>query len=143
LYQSDATTKQFTNFAAKEVYSYAALQNGYQQVKKTGLLINNHVLEIQQSLVGNNAGFRKIPGTMLKNDSTGEVVYTPPQDESQIRSFMNNLEEFINDDTLNDADPLIKMRLSITNLKTFTHSTMAMAEQVVTSTFSIWLSKGC
>lgn len=112
LYKSDAATKQFANFAAKEVYSYAAaLQNGYQQVKKSGLLVNNHILEIQQALVENSAGFRKIPGTMLKNDQTGEVVYTPPQDESQIRTLMNNLEQFINDDTLNDGDPLIKMAI--------------------------------
>lgn len=112
LYQSDAATKQFANFAAKEVYSYAAaLQNGYQKVKKTGLLVNNHILEIQQALVENDAGFRKIPGTMLKNDQTGEVVYTPPQDESQIRLLMNNLEKFINDDSLSDVDPLIKMAI--------------------------------
>ncbi|MDP1880767.1 MAG: Fic family protein [Parachlamydiaceae bacterium] len=112
LYKSDAKAKQFANFAAKEVYSYAAaLQNGYQQVKKTGLLVNNHILEIQQALVENGAGFRKIPGTMLKNDQTGEVVYTPPQDESQIRTLMNNLEQFINDDNLSDADPLIKMAI--------------------------------
>jgi Fic family protein len=112
LYKSDATTKQFANFAAKEVYSYAAaLQNGYQQVKKTGLFVNNHILEIQQALVENGAGFRKIPGTMLKNDQTGEVVYTPPQDEGQIRTLMNNLEQFINDDSISDADPLIKMAI--------------------------------
>jgi Fic family protein len=112
LYKSDATTKQFANFAAKEVYSYAAaLQNGYQQVKKTGLLVNNHILEIQQALVENVAGFRKIPGTILKNDQTGEVVYTPPQDEGQIRTLMNNLEQFINEDSLSDADPLIKMAI--------------------------------
>lgn len=112
LYKSDATTKQFANFAAKEVYSYAAaLQNGYQQVKKTGLFVNNHILEIQQALVENGAGFRKIPGTMLKNDQTGEVVYTPPQDEGQIRTLMNNLEQFINEDSLSDADPLIKMAI--------------------------------
>ena len=112
LYKSDVSAKQFANFAAKEVYSYAAaLQSGYQKVKKTGLLVNNHILEIQQALVENSAGFRKIPGTMLKNDQTGEVVYTPPQDESQIRLLMNNLEQFINDDSLSDADPLIKMAI--------------------------------
>ena len=110
LYKSDVSAKQFANFAAKEVYSYAAaLQNGYQKVKKTGLLVNNHILEIQQALVENGAGFRKLPGTVLKNDQTGEIVYSPPQDESQIRLLMNNLEQFINDDTLSDADPLIKM----------------------------------
>lgn len=110
LYKSDVSAKQFANFAAKEVYSYAAaLQNGYQKVRKTGLLVNNHILEIQQALVENSAGFRKLPGTVLKNDQTGEIVYSPPQDESQIRLLMNNLEQFINDDTLSDADPLIKM----------------------------------
>lgn len=112
LYKSDVSAKQFTNFAAKEVYSYAtALQNGYEKVKKTGLLVNNHILEIQQALVENSAGFRKIPGTMLKNNQTGEVVYTPPQDESQISTLMNNLELFINNDSLSDMDPLIKMAI--------------------------------
>jgi len=110
LYKSDFSAKQFANFAAKEVYSYAAaLQNGYKKVKKTGLLVNNQILEIQQALVENSAGFRKLPGTVLKNDQTGEVVYSPPQDEGHIRSLMNNLEQFINEDTLSDADPLIKM----------------------------------
>lgn len=112
LYKSDVSMKQFTNFAAKEVYSYAAaLQNGYQKVKKTGLLINNHILEIQQALVENSAGFRKLPGTVLKNNQTGEVVYSPPQEEKQILLLMDNLEKFINDNTLCDCDPLIKMAL--------------------------------
>jgi Fic family protein len=110
LYKSDFSAKQFVTFAAKEVHSYAsALQNGYKKVKKTGLLINNHILEIQEALMENSTGFRKIPGTVLKNDQTGEVVYSPPQDESQIRLLMNNLEQFINNDTLSDVDPLIKM----------------------------------
>jgi Fic family protein len=112
LYKSDVSAKQFASFSAKEVYSYAAaLQSGYQKVKKTGLLINSHILEIQQTLEENSAGFRKLPGTVLKNDQTGEIVYSPPQDESQIRLLMNNLEQFINDNTLSDADPLIKMAI--------------------------------
>ena len=112
LYKSDFSAKQFANFAAKEVYSYAAaLQSGYQKVKKTGLLVNNHILEIQQALVENGGGFRKIPGTMLKNDRTGEVIYTPPQDESQIRFLMSNLEQFMNNDSLSNADHLIKMAI--------------------------------
>lgn len=110
LYKSDVAAKQFTSYAAKEVYSYAtALRNGYEKVKKSGLLINNLILEIQQTLEENSAGFRKLPGTVLKNDKTGEVVYSPPQDEKQIRSLMNNLEQFINNDTLSDVDPLTKM----------------------------------
>src|SRR5271168_2639828 len=110
LYKSDVSAKDFASIPAKEVYSYAAaLQSGYQKVRKSGLLVNSHILEIQQTLEENSAGFRKLPGTVLKNDQTGEIVYSPPQDESQIRLLMNNLEQFINDDTLSDTDPLIKM----------------------------------
>ena len=110
LYKSDVLAKQFPSLEVKEVYSYAvALRNGYEQVKQTGLLTNSHILEIQLTLAANNAGFRKLPGTALKNERTGEIVYTPPQDEMQIKAFMSNLEKFINDDTLSALDPLVKM----------------------------------
>lgn len=110
LYKSDALAKQFSSLEAKEVYSYAeALRNGYEKVRKTGLLTNNNILEIQLTLETNNAGFRKLPGTELKNERTGEIVYRPPQDAVQIKSLMDNLEKFINDDTLSQLDPLIKM----------------------------------
>lgn len=110
LYKSDVSTKQFSSYAAKEVYNYAmALRNGYENVKKSSLLINNNILEIQRTLEESGAGFRKLPGTMLKNDQTGKVVYTPPQEEKQILALMHNLEQFINDDSLCDWDPLTKM----------------------------------
>jgi len=112
LYKSDVSSKQFTTFQAKEVYSYSqALQGGYKKVKKTGLLVNSNILEIQETLEENNAGFRKLPGTVLKNERTGEVIYSPPQNESQIRPLMDNLEQFMNNDSLSDLDPLIKMAI--------------------------------
>lgn len=110
LYKSAVASQEFTTYAAKEVYSYAtALRDGYEQVKKTGLLTNTHILEIEQTLEENSAGFRKLPGTVLKNEQTGEVVYSPPQEGAQIHALMSNLEQFINDDLLSDSDPLIKM----------------------------------
>jgi Fic family protein len=110
LYKSDVSIKHFETYAAKEVYSYvAALQNGYQKVKKSGLLTNVHILEIQQTLEENSAGFRKLPGTVLKNEQTGAIVYTPLQEGALILQLMNNLEQFINDDTLSNVDPLTKM----------------------------------
>jgi len=45
----------------------------------------------------------------LKNDQTGEIVYVPPQRSDQISAHMDELEAFINDDSLSDLDPLIKM----------------------------------
>ncbi len=112
LYKSDAITQSFASVAAKEVYNYvAALKNGFEKVKQTELLTNNHILEIQARLEENKAGFRKLPGTALKNDKTGEIVYTPPQDIAQIQDLMSNLEKFLNDNEISDLDPLIKMAI--------------------------------
>ena len=103
----------FENFvgpAQKEVQNYAtALRFGFQKVRDHGVLTNNFILEIQQLLEGNRAGFRKLPGTALKNEQTKEVIYTPPQDYDTIVSLMSNLERIINDDTFWPIDPLIKM----------------------------------
>ncbi|MEI9986136.1 MAG: Fic family protein [Aliidongia sp.] len=110
LFRSDALANQFTSLAAKEVYNYArALREGFQTVRRTGLITNNDILMIQATLEGNRAGFRKLPGTALKNDQTGETVYTPPQNPNDIIELMRNLEAFVNDPELIDLDPLIKM----------------------------------
>lgn len=110
LYQSDIATNHFTSIQAKEVHNYAsALKEGFNNVKLTGLLTNNHILLIQERLEGNNAGFRTQCGTVLKNEQTGQVIYTPPQNYEQIIAYMKNLEIFINNDDLCDWDPLVKM----------------------------------
>lgn len=97
--------------AAKEVARYRqALHVGFDAVRRDGLLTNQHILGIQAVLERNEAGLRKLPGTALK-DGAGRTVYTPPQDPSAIVALMGDLERFINDDSLFDADPLIKMAL--------------------------------
>jgi len=98
--------------ATKEVARYRqALRVGYQAVRESGLLTNNHILRIQAELEQNTAGFRKLPGTALKSN-TRLTVYTPPQEPEAIVALMRDLERFINDESLFDADPLIKMALS-------------------------------
>lgn len=112
LYRSDAFTERFASVAAKEVYSYAlALRDGFSSVRKSGLITNNDILAMQATLERNQAGFRKLPGTALKNDRTGEVIYTPPQSHEEVIEFMKNLETFINDDSVSDLDPLVKMAI--------------------------------
>jgi len=64
-----------------------------------------------QLLKGRNEGFRATPGTALKNEQTGAIVFVPPQDANEIVEQMTALERFINDDTLCSLDPLIKMAL--------------------------------
>ncbi len=112
LYSSDSQTRHFASLAAKEVHNYAhALLEGYQQVKQSGLLTSNNIIALQALLEENDAGFRKVPGTVLKNEQTGEVVYMPPQDYDSIVQLMSNLESFMNNDSLSDIDPVIKMAI--------------------------------
>ena len=112
IYQSNLFSNLFASPAAKEVHQYAAaLKKGFELVKQHQLLTSNYILQIQEVVEQNKAGFRKLPGTKLLNDKTGQVVYVPPQEYESIVSLMNNLEVFINDDAMMDADPLVKMAI--------------------------------
>jgi Fic family protein len=109
LFRSDATLEQYASLAAKEVYAYAhALQQGYHAVKTTGLLTCNHLLQVQAVLEPNKAGYRKVLGTVLLNQQTGETIYTPPPPQ-HVEAHMHNLEAFINDASLCQWDGLVKM----------------------------------
>ncbi len=111
LFRDDVFPESPVNPAAKEVLRYRqALRVGFDAVQKSGLLTNNHIVAIQAELERNSAGFRKLPGTALK-DGGGRTVYTPPQDPDTIIALMRGLERFINDGGVFDADPLIKMAL--------------------------------
>lgn len=111
LFKEDVLPVVFANPAVKEVLRYRqALRVGFEQVKRSGLLTVNHIIEIQAELERNHAGFRKLPGTALKNDG-GHTIYTPPQNPQEIMSLMSSLEHFINEAELYAADPLIKMAL--------------------------------
>lgn len=111
LFKDDVLPESFANPAAKEVLRYRqALRVGFEQVRRSGLLTANHIIGIQAELEQNNAGFRKLPGTALK-DGAGRTVYTPPQDPAEIVATMRDLERFINDEDLFAVDPLIKMAL--------------------------------
>ncbi len=95
--------------AAKEVQRYAsALRLGTRLVHQFGFLSTNHIAQIQEELKRDNGGYRRLPGTTLKNQR-GEVVYTPPQDHTTILHLMGNLEQYLNDDSLHDVNPSVKM----------------------------------
>jgi Fic family protein len=95
--------------AAKEVVNYrTALWHGYKLVKEKEFLTTNMVIEIQRFIESNRAGVRKLPGTVLKNEATGEIVYIPPSGEQEILSLLSNLEQYINND-YDNIDPLIKL----------------------------------
>lgn len=96
---------------AKEVVDYRnAIWSGYELIKKDKYINTNTLIKIQGTIEHNNAGIRKLTGTELKNAITGETIYTPPQNEQEIREYLKNLEDFINNNEDN-IDPLIKVCL--------------------------------
>lgn len=112
LYKAGVLTDTGINPAAKEVQDYAAaLKHGFAQVRTTKIIRLADILAVQEILEKNRAGLRRLPGTGLKNMQTGEVIYTPPQDAVEIERLMANLIDYINDDELCEADPLVKMAI--------------------------------
>lgn len=112
LYKASLFEVALINPATKEVQDYAiALKQSFATVRRTKTVRLHDILLVQQHLEQNNAGLRRLPGTNLKNANTGEVVYTPPQNSRDIASLMDNLVQYINDDELCSADPLVKMAI--------------------------------
>ncbi len=112
IYKAELNLDGFKSLNAKEVQNYiSALKKGFALISKKKILTNNDIIEIQSELEKNRAGFRKLPGTALKNATTEATVYTPPQEYAEIVDLMTNLEQFINDDTMSDFDPLVKIAI--------------------------------
>lgn len=112
LYKSELNLNKFNSLNSKEVQNYiSALKRGFELSSKSGLLTHKIILQIQEVLEDNQAGYRKLPGTALKNAATGETIYTPSQDYDEIVRLMSNLEKYINDSEMSNVDPLIKMAI--------------------------------
>ena len=105
------TESGYKDDSAKEVVDYrGAIWHGYEIIKDKGFISTNILVELQGMIEHNNAGIRKISGTNLINSKTGKIIYTPPQEEKEIRDLLKNLEDYINNND-NEIDPLIKMSL--------------------------------
>ena len=111
LYRASVSNTNISN-QAKEVQRYKeALYAGFELIKQNNLLLKKYIVQIQKVLEDNDAGIRTQSGTQLKNSITGEIIYTPPQNSENIHALMDNLEEYINDDSLEDYDTLTKMAI--------------------------------
>jgi Fic family protein len=109
LYKSGITPEIQLDANTKEVRSYnRALWQGMKMIDERPLSTNVFI-NIVQEIKQNTAGIRTIPGTVLKNPVTGEVVYTPPNGENVIRDKLKNLEDFLYLPQYAEIDPLIKM----------------------------------
>ena len=103
-YKPDKQTKEVINYRK-------ALYSAFERIKSRDIISVNDIIQINGSILGYTGGIRKIPGTALLNDTTGEIIYTPPAGEDVLRDKLSNLANFINDDEIADYDPLIKMAI--------------------------------
>ncbi len=95
--------------ATKEALRYRkALHQGFHSLRERPLSTGTAV-EICRTLKGVNMDIRKVPGTQLANDRTGEVIYTPPEGEDRLRDMLANWEQFLHNQT--DLDPLVRMAI--------------------------------
>ena len=71
------TQSNYKNESAKEVVDYrSAIWRGYNLVKEKEMITTNILVEVQSMIEHNNAGIRKIPGTVLKNSKLCVITIT-------------------------------------------------------------------
>ena len=98
------------NLAAKEVQNYVASLRYFQKkLNNNNLITINTIVEAQKIIKCNAAGIRTQSGTVLQNQTTQVVVYTPPE-PNKLNALLSDLEQFINNDKT-QLDPLIKMAI--------------------------------
>jgi len=111
LYKALTINKANISPQTKEVVNYRkSLFHGFKIITDQGFLRVNDIVSIQQELVENTAGVRNTPGTVLKNDKTGEVVYTPPQDKDEILDLLSNFITHYNENG-SELSPLINLAI--------------------------------
>lgn len=102
----------------KEVLRYRqALWKGYNHIVKNQALTTETLIDIYQEIKQLTDGIRppQTETVILKRGSgqlRGEVVYTPPRGTQVIHQKLNNLIEYINDDSKYPHDPLLKIAIS-------------------------------
>ena len=113
LFQADSHPEESTvSPPTKEVMRYRhALKKGHRRlIESGGQITDNMLIEIYQEIKDCKDGFRKHP-VYVGNRAEREVVYTPPKDPGEVEELMHSLLRFINDDSPNSVDPLVKMAL--------------------------------
>ena len=93
--------------ATREALRYRrALLEGVSSLKRRPLTTRT-AESICSAIKGVEMSVRRVPGTALAIDATGEVVYTPPEGETRIRDLLANRDRFLHDALA--IDPLVRM----------------------------------
>ena len=96
--------------ATREALRYGhALMHGFETLRHRPL--NTATAEkVCSQIKGVEMQVRRIPGTALANDKTGELIYTPPVGEALLRDLLADWERFLHGAT--DLDPLVRMAVA-------------------------------
>jgi Fic family protein len=96
--------------ATKEALRYGhALMHGFETLRSRPL--NTATAEkVCSRIKGVEMQVRRVPGTALASDRTGEVIYTPPVGEALLRDLLANWERFLHEAM--EFDPLVRMAVA-------------------------------
>ncbi len=96
--------------ATKEALRYRlALMDGFRSLSERPLTTRT-AERVCSQIRGVDMSVRRVPGTALVNDATGEVIYSPPEGESTIRDLLANWERFLHQEV--SLDPLVRMAVA-------------------------------
>jgi Fic family protein len=115
---SDIGNEERNSPATKEVMRYReAFWAGYKEVKKSEKIDLTTIVKIFQQIKETAQGIRPPQSEIVirRGDSefrAGEIIYTPPRGQGVVEEKMNNLVAYLNEDTIHQEDPLIKMAIA-------------------------------
>ena len=93
--------------ATREALRYSrALFDGYRALREHPLTTRTAEV-VCSRITGVDMTVRRLPGTALRNATTNDVVYTPPEGEALLRELLADWERFLHEAI--DLDPLIRM----------------------------------
>ncbi len=119
VFQSEILSETDVNLPEKETNNYKkSLLSGAQKLKENNYTLTKEMIEdLQKAIVFTEgdliSGYRKKrKGGLLriKNHSTGEIIYTPPDDDGVLDMLLNNFVEFFNNKE-DSIDPLVKIAI--------------------------------
>jgi Fic family protein len=106
LFQYQSAGEQADPATREALRHSSALLEGYRALQKKPL--NTRTAEqVCSRIKGIDMQVRCVPGTILANQATGEVIYTPPVGENLLRTKLANWEYYLHEQR--DIDPLIRM----------------------------------
>ncbi|MGE0000986.1 MAG: Fic family protein [Fimbriimonadaceae bacterium] len=108
LYAALDDTRAVADPATREVLHHSdAIWCGYEQLRQGRPISPSMIVKVASVITQTDTGVRTMPGTVIANSATGQVVYTPPVGKERILHLLGRLCDFL--DQEEGADPIIKM----------------------------------